>query len=90
MNTPEGSTDLVTLDLSARVHLKRDEGTYALTSLEMHLYIGRSEGQLCGLPTAERKGNGRGRVWKIVSHGRTYNFTHLDFEVRLKSYNGFQ
>ena len=89
MNTPEGSTNLVTLDKSAKVNVTGDEETYALTGLEMYLYIRKSQGQLCGLQMAEGRGNGQGRVWKIILHGRTYNFTHLVYGVRLKSYNRF-
>ena len=38
LNTPESSTDLVTLGLSVKLPGTADNRTYTLTGLEMHLY----------------------------------------------------
>lgn len=69
MNAPESSTNLVTLAVSALIRVVGDAQTYALTGLEMHLYIRKGKGQLCGLQPAEERVNGQGRVWKIVVWG---------------------
>ena len=45
MNTPEGSTNLVTLAISAKIHVDRHRFTHTLASLEVDLYVTKSEGQ---------------------------------------------
>lgn len=56
MNTPEGSTNLISLALLAKIHVVRDEKTYALTGLEVHLYIRKSKSQLCSPRPAMHRG----------------------------------
>ena len=46
MNTPECSTNLVTLALLAKFHIIAVGYTYTLTGLKMHLYNTESKGQL--------------------------------------------
>ena len=68
----------------SRIQSCQTQGTYALTGLEMHLDIKKNESQQYGRQTAKGRGGRPETRWKISLGKTTYNFTHLEFEVRIK------
>lgn len=78
VNTPEGSTYLVTLQpLSARPLDFESEATHALTGLEMNLYVKKIASQPSDVCDGESGAVG-GRVGNLGNQGSTDNFTHLE------------